>query len=82
MNIPYQRKYDKEGNLTNPIKTAYVNEFPNRQSRRKSVRRERFHNNRKTFPLVVTPSSKYLKQIQVIGNKRIEHYVDRHKTTK
>jgi hypothetical protein len=38
-NIPYVRQYDQHGNHFNPIsKYPVVNRFPNRQSRRASLR--------------------------------------------
>lgn len=33
-NQPYVKKYDSNGELTNPINRAYVNFFPNRSMRR------------------------------------------------
>lgn len=33
-NQPYVKKYDSNGNVTNPIQRAYVNFFPNRSMRK------------------------------------------------
>jgi hypothetical protein len=34
MNTPYVKKFDENGQVTNPIKGAYINPFPNRHKRR------------------------------------------------
>lgn len=35
MNIPYVKKFDKNGVCINPIKGFYANPYPNRKQRRK-----------------------------------------------
>jgi hypothetical protein len=34
MNKPYVKEFNKNGELNNPIKGLYLNEFPNRRMRR------------------------------------------------
>lgn len=76
-NTPYKKEFDSEGNLLNPIETAYLNNFPNRSQRRFKV--PRFHGNEKNYHLTVTPMEKYHRYMQLIvdkdGNKKtINHY--------
>lgn len=39
MNIPYVKRYDKDGNLINPIKEGYYSLYPNRRNRKLSLKR-------------------------------------------
>ena len=77
MNIPYVKKYDENGELTNPINGVYVSSFPNRQARAR--RKERFLNNSKGCNLVVTKTMKYKKVLQEVIKEgkvvKIEHYI-------
>lgn len=77
-NTPYIKEYNTEGVLTNPIKGAYINQFPTRKNRR--VSKERFFGNGKNTPLTIFKNSKFLRVRQIIkGNegkkKTIEHYI-------
>lgn len=78
MNIPYVKKYDELGNLTNPIIDSYKNHFPNRQKRHEKT--PRFHGQSKNRHLTVMKNAKYLRQIQTVvckdgSIKRIMHYI-------
>ena len=77
MNQPYVKQYDNNGVLINPIKTAYVSEFPNREYRRRVL--PRFKKNSKGHHLTVNKMGKFQRNIQVItckdgSVKRIMHY--------
>jgi hypothetical protein len=77
MNVPYLKKYDENGVLTNPINGKYANLFQNREQRKKQ--KFRFFNNSASFKLQVTKRMKYHKFIQVEFDKdgkrkNIEHY--------
>ncbi|MCK9430042.1 MAG: hypothetical protein M0R17_08570 [Candidatus Omnitrophica bacterium] len=80
-NTPYVKKYDKDGQLTNPIEGNFINEFPNRRSRHELKQTYRFYGESKNYHLTVKGILKYhrVKQIVVdkkIGDKKIiEHYI-------
>lgn len=87
MNIPYAKKYDETGVITNPIKHFYPQEFDNRRERRSEITKIPFFGNGKNHPLTVYKTCKYLRMRQTIhcrdkktkqltGEIRvIEHYV-------
>ena len=75
MNVPYKKNYDENGVLINPIVEKLENFFPNRSERRKVKQKARFFGNGKNVSLTVTKTSRYLRRIQLIGSKRVEHYV-------
>ena len=82
MNIPYKKKYDKNGVVVNPIKSNYMSNEPNRSERRKKLQKKRFHGESKNFHLSVFNNMKYHRFRQVIilkdgRSKTIEHYVPR-----
>lgn len=63
MNKPYVKEY-KDGKLTNPIKSVYNSEFPNRSARRNKP--TRFRGNQKGISLTVVKTEKYKRVIQLI----------------
>lgn len=78
MNTPYIKRYNKDGEVTNPIMGARLHHEPNRRARRS--RPERFVNNRNTFHLTVTETLRYKRVVQEIALedgsiKRVGHYV-------
>lgn len=73
-NKPYVKEYDENGILVNPI--TKENPFSNvAPSNRGNNRKSRFMGNTSGAKLVVGRAFKYRKSIQVIGTKRIEHYI-------
>jgi len=83
MNKPYVCKYKSDGTLLNPITRdePYMNYFPDRSERRKSLNEPRFVNNRKGVHLTVTQTSKYRRVVQrykTAGGEsvRILHYLE------
>jgi hypothetical protein len=79
INIPYIKKYDKNGKVLNAFQT-YIPEGPNRRERRKSDPKKRFIGNGKNLPLTVIGKYKYIRMIQYIRQKdgsikRIFHYL-------
>ena len=42
MNVPYVKKYDKFGNVKNPIPTGYFHYGPNRKARREPLQKEKY----------------------------------------
>ena len=45
MNVPYQKIYNQDGVLTNPIEKSYLTDFPeqNRQARRAPKQKKSFY---------------------------------------
>jgi hypothetical protein len=85
MNTPYKKQINANGEVANPIKGIYKNEFPNRKTRR--MRPEKFKGNGKNFSLTVTGKLRYSRNIQEIiladgSIKRIRHYVLRNNIEK
>lgn len=74
MNIPYVKKYDTNGVLTNPIKDFYASREPNRRERRR--REPRFMNNRRGVHLYVLGIRKFRLLAQRIDNKVIKQYLE------
>jgi hypothetical protein len=82
-NKPYVKQYETQNGksvLTNPIQGAYKSEHPNRQARRRALKKEPFMNFSKKggTNLVVISRIKFIKWGQVInlvsgGIKRIFH---------
>lgn len=56
MNITYVKQFDTNGLLLNPIEGIYINEEPNRKTRRQ--RPIRFTNNKKHYHLTVHDESR------------------------
>lgn len=85
INIPYVKKYDSKGLLTNPINKAYINTHPNRRERRAHLSNKSFRGNKKGNSLIVVDngsgSAKYERVLQVIVDKAtglvktIKHYI-------
>jgi len=79
MNVPYVKVYDKNGNVTNPIKDAYLSKLDNRKARRVFKNETRFIGNGKNYHLTVLKESKFFRFVQTIfmktGIKRINHYL-------
>jgi len=78
VNIPYIKKFDAEGNMTNPITDRYISVLPNRRERRK--KEKRFYGNGNNYHLSVTPTGKYRRVMQLICTKDnkikvIYHYI-------
>lgn len=78
MNTPYVTQYDEKGLVVNPIVGIYPSEFPNR--RKRNEKDPRFRNNRAAAQMVVGPSYRYKKRIQITRDKetgavkRVQHY--------
>ena len=66
MNTPYVKKFDKNGKLTNEIKSVYESEFPNRKERRSKPKR--FKGNKKGISLTVVKTEKYKRVSTLIQN--------------
>ncbi len=67
MNTPYVKKFDKNGNLVNPIVGSYnsLENYPqNRAQRRKKD--TRFRGNTKGVSLTIVKTEKYKRVIQII----------------
>ena len=64
MNVPYVKKFNENGELTNPISGVYKSEFQNRSERRKKP--TRFRGNKKGISLTVVKTEKYKRVIQII----------------
>ena len=79
MNVPYVKVYDKNGNVTNPIKEVYLSKFDNRKARRSFKNETRFIGNGKNYHLTVLKESRFVRFVQEIitktGIKRINHYL-------
>lgn len=80
MNTPYVKKYDKNGNVTNPIKHGLFHQEPNREARRKELKAYRFYGNGKNYHLTIFKNAKYKRVRQIAITKKgevnvIEHYV-------
>ena len=87
-NQPYVKKYNEQGDVTNPITTAYVHSNESNRASRKG-RTARFHGNGKQHPLTVYDKGKYRRAVQIvpaknlsqnaelvyIKSRRIEHYI-------
>lgn len=77
-NQPYVKQYGEDANgitiVTNPItkENPFLNIAP---SNRGNNKKSRFMGNTSGAKLVVGQKFKYRKSIQVIGTKRIEHYI-------
>ena len=46
MNIPYIKKYDKNGILINPIRISYINRDINRHNRKLALKNKKFSGKR------------------------------------
>jgi hypothetical protein len=80
LNIPYVKKYDKNGDVTNPIGSGYFSNGENRKQRRAKSPTHRFIGCGRNLPLTVVGASKYIRQVQneidEDGNrKKIFHYL-------
>lgn len=78
MNTPYRKRFNENGEVTNPIMGARLHHEPNRRERRSKP--TRFVNNRKTFHLTVSNAIRYHRVVQQILDKdgsikRVGHYV-------
>lgn len=78
MNTPYIKRYNQDGELTNPILGARLHHEANRRSRRSKP--TRFVNNRNTFHLTVTETLRYKRVVQKVVCKdgsvrQVGHYV-------
>lgn len=62
-NQPYVKKFDAQGNVTNPIDKMYLSPFENRHMRRSKPAREM--NNRNTYHLNVVKTAKF-KVVQML----------------
>ena len=81
MNVPYVKKYDKNGNVSNPINEVYLSKFDNRKARRSFKNEIPFKGNTGHINLTVIKESKFIRFIQSILDlknhriKRIKHYL-------
>jgi len=80
MNVPYVKKYNENGQVTNPIKGNYISEFPNRKERREDLQKHRFYGESKNLHLTVKGAFKFIRLKQVEFTKKgklkiIEHYL-------
>jgi hypothetical protein len=64
MNLPYIKKYDKNGNVTNPIQGGYFHNDLNRRERRKKPIGHRFISQSKNLHIDVFGHQKYLRVVQ------------------
>ena len=64
MNTPYVKKFDKNGQLINPIEGIYKSESQNRSERRRKP--TRFRGNKKGISLTIVKTEKYKRVIQLI----------------
>lgn len=75
-NIPYVKKYDANGNVSNQIVKSYINEYPNRKQR--LGKEKRFKGNQKGSSFTIIKGYRFERVLQYIltktGIKRIEHY--------
>jgi hypothetical protein len=87
-NVPYVKRYNKEGDVANPISAIYEHDFPNRRERREKLNQVRFHGESKNFHLTVVRTVKFHRWRQFIALKdkkgrytgevkTIEHYLPR-----
>ena len=80
MNVPYVKKFDANGTLTNRIKGHLFSEFPNRKERREDLNKQPLFGNGKNYHLTVVKTAKFKRVIQFEFNKDgtrkvIEHYI-------
>jgi hypothetical protein len=78
-NVPYVKKYDENGNVSNPIKDIYKSEDSNRRTRRDADKTEKFYGESANHHLSVVQTGKYRRRKQIIhcknGEKKtILHY--------
>ena len=69
MNVPYVKKYDENGVVTNPIRGSYMSEGKNRAERRQELQKHRFHGESKNCHLTVVKTQKYKRVRQAIKCK-------------
>ena len=65
-NVPYVKKYNKNGVCTNPVKDAYISYDENRRERRAERNEPRFEGNSAGPHLTVIKDMKYKRVIQWI----------------
>ena len=83
LNVPYVKKYDTKGEVSNPItkEKPYVNEFENRKQRREHLNQPDFRGNTKGVSLTVNREAKFYRFIQQLVDKKtgkrksILHYI-------
>lgn len=80
MNVPYKKRFEKDGRLQNPIIKEFINRFPNRRERRKENQKFRFYGESKNYSLTVNGVGKYKRVKQFEKDKKgnakvIEHYI-------
>lgn len=83
-NVPYVKRFDENGNVTNPIVNYYVSPNRNRRDRRAGLQKNRFRGNKKhrdgkCNSMTVIGIDRYIRFMQVIpdgngGVKNIYHY--------
>lgn len=78
MNIPYVKKFNKDGICINPIQKSYINLEPNRRERRGKAKP--FYGQSLNYHLSVFMNKKFhrVKQVEFDKNgdkKIIEHYI-------
>jgi len=64
-NLPYVKKYDKNGKVKNPIPTGYFHDEPNRRKRREPLQKEKHFGKR---PQIIHCKDGSLKRIYHLGN--------------
>lgn len=80
MNVPYVKEYDRNGQVSNPIRDILMSQFPNRKERRQIKQKQRFYGNGKNTHLTVKEAFRFLRlkqfEIDKTGKpKVIEHYL-------
>ena len=80
MNVPYVKKFDVNGTLTNRIKGHFFSEFPNRKERREDLNKQPLYGNGKNFHLTVVKTAKFKRvrqiEFEMDGTRKvIEHYL-------
>lgn len=79
-NEPYVKKYGAEtGELLNPINGMYGHQFANRESRRASLRVERFVKNTKSFHMTVSQRGRFKRVVQRVP-EMIKKHINGRKT--
>lgn len=85
INMPYVKEFDENGQLLNPIKGMFKTQGLNRKMRRE--KNTRFMNNKKSFPITILKTRKFIRKIQTIifynesegvyETRKILHHLDK-----
>lgn len=77
MNTPYIKQVDANGIVTNPItkEQPFLTVNSNRSRENRRANKPRFFGNHKGVSITTTKQYAYFRMVQIIGKKRIEHYI-------